>query len=80
MKPMKKITIRYCPVSPVKKMIASRVAADLKSEDDWSVETAKGGLGELSVTVNEEKIYNSNPLWHPTPGGVIKKVRAVLGR
>ena len=61
-------------------MIASRVAADLKNEDDWSVETVKGGLGELSVTVDEEKIYNSNPLWYPTPGTIIKKVRAALAR
>ena len=61
-------------------MIASRVAADLQNEKDLSVAIVKGGLGELSVTLDEEQIYSGNRLWYPTPGSVIKKVRAVLKR
>ncbi len=56
------------------------MAADLEKEDELNVRLVKGGLGELSVSVDEQKIFNSNPLWYPTPGGVIKKVRAALGR
>ena len=59
-------------------MIATRVAAELESENEISVETIKGRLGELSVSLGERKVYNSNPLWYPTPGSVIKKVRAAL--
>jgi hypothetical protein len=62
----------------VKKLIASRVAAELQKQHELRVETGKGGLGELSVSVDGSKVYNSNPLWYPTPAGVIKKVRAAL--
>jgi hypothetical protein len=59
-------------------MIASRVAANLTNEKEVSVEMVKGGLGELSVTLDEKKIFSTNPLWYPTPSGVIRKVRAAL--
>ena len=62
----------------MKKLIASRVAAELQKQHELKVETERGGLGELSVSVDGSKVYNSNPLWYPTPGGVIKKVRAAL--
>jgi hypothetical protein len=62
----------------VKKLIASRVAAELQKQHELRVETRKGALGELSVSVDGNKVYNSNPLWYPTPTGVIKKVRAAL--
>jgi len=54
------------------------VAADLSQEPDVRVETVKGGLGELSVDIDGSKAFESNRLWYPTPGGVIKKVRAAL--
>jgi hypothetical protein len=54
------------------------VAADLEQEQGIRVMRLKGGLGELSVSIDETKIFDSNRLWYPTPGGVIKKVRAVL--
>jgi hypothetical protein len=75
---MKNITIRYCPVWPIKNLIAARVAADLSQEPNVRVETIKGGLGELSVGVDGSKVFESSRLWYPTPGGVIKKVRAAL--
>ena len=59
-------------------MIAARVAADLSREPDVNVETTKGGLGELSVGIDGTKVFEGNRLWYPTPGVVIKKVRAAL--
>jgi len=54
------------------------VAADLSQEPDLTVETVKGGLGEMSVAIDGSKVFESSRLWYPTPGGVIKKVRAAL--
>lgn len=54
------------------------MAADLSQEPDLTVETVKGGLGELSVNIDGSKVFESNRLWYPTPSGVIKKVRAAL--
>jgi hypothetical protein len=54
------------------------VAADLSQERDLKVETVKGGLGELSVAIDGSMVFESSRLWYPTPGGVIKKVRAAL--
>ena len=62
----------------MKKAIAARVAAELGREEHVTVETVKGGLGELSVDVNGKRIFNVNRLWYPTPTSVIKKVRSVL--
>ena len=59
-------------------MIGARVAAELEKERNVRVERVKGGLGELSVSVNGHKVYNSNPLWYPTPGAVLNKVRRAL--
>ena len=42
------------------------------------VETVKGGLGELSVSIGDRKVVDTNRLWYPTPGSVLKKVRAAL--
>jgi hypothetical protein len=54
------------------------VAARLKEEDELEVETVKGGLGELSVSIDERKVVDTNRFWYPTPGSVLKKVRAAL--
>jgi len=75
---MTKITINYCPVWPGKKLIAARVAADLEHDTGVEVQTKKGGLGELSVDVNGKRVFTSSRLWYPTPGSILKKVRAVL--
>ena len=56
------------------------MAADLQNDNNVSVEMIKGGLGELSVSIDEQEIYDSSRLWYPTPGGVIKKVRAALAK
>lgn len=59
-------------------MIAARVAADLSRDSNVAVEMVKGGLGELRVDVNEQRVFTGNRLLYPTPGSVIKKVRAAL--
>jgi len=59
-------------------MIGARVAAELEREQNLRVERVKGGLGELSVSVDGRKVYHSNPLWYPMPGAVLNKVRPAL--
>jgi len=54
------------------------VEAELKKEGGVEVEMVRGGLGELSVSIDDRKVFNTNRLWYPTPGGVLKKVRAAL--
>ena len=54
------------------------MAAELSQEPEVRVDTVKGGLGELSVAIDESKVFEGSRLWYPTPGGVIKKVRAAL--
>jgi len=36
------------------------VAADLSQEPDLTVETVKGGLGELSVAIDGSKVFESS--------------------
>jgi hypothetical protein len=60
--------------------MASSVAAKLKQEGNLQVEMERGGLGEFSVTVDGEKVVNTNRLLYPRPSSVIKKVRTALGR
>jgi hypothetical protein len=54
------------------------VEAELKKEGGVEVETVRGGLGELSVSVDNRKVVNTNRLWYPAPGGVLQKVRDAL--
>ncbi|HET6671017.1 MAG TPA: hypothetical protein VFH15_12380 [Pyrinomonadaceae bacterium] len=56
------------------------MAADLEHEAEVEVQTRKGGLGELSVDVNGERVFTGSRLWYPTPSSIIKKVRAVLAQ
>ena len=59
-------------------MIASRVAAELEKEPGLQVEQIKGGLGELSVSIDGSKVYQGSRIWYPTPTAVVEKVRAAL--
>jgi hypothetical protein len=54
------------------------VAAQLSKEDDLKVETTKGGLGELSVSLDGQKVVDTNRLWYPSPRTVVVKVRKRL--
>ncbi len=59
-------------------MMASRVAAQLRKENDIEVETVKGGLGEFSVYLDEQKVVDTNRFWYPTTNKVVKKIQALL--
>ena len=58
--------------------MAARVAAQLSKENDIEVATAKGGLGEFSVSIDGQKVIDSNRLWYPTPRKVVAKVLNLL--
>jgi hypothetical protein len=59
-------------------MMATRVAAQLKEENNVETETVRGGLGEFSVWIDEQKVIDTNRLWYPTPGKIVKRVQALL--
>ena len=59
-------------------MMATRVAAQLKIENNVETETIRGGLGEFSVCIDDQKVIDTNPLWYPTPGKILKKIKALL--
>ncbi len=58
--------------------MAASVAAQLANEKEVEVETARGGLGEFSVSIDGKKIIDTNRFWYPTPGKVVAKTRARL--
>jgi hypothetical protein len=58
--------------------MAARVAAQVKEETGVNVETVKGGLGEFSVHIDGRKVVDTNRLWYPTPGKIVKRIVALL--
>ena len=58
--------------------MASRVAAQLRKENNAQVEVVKGGLGEFSVYVDDRKVIDTNRLWYPTPSKIVKKIQTLL--
>ena len=58
--------------------MAARVAAQLSKENDIEAATVKGGLGEFSVSIDGQKVINTNRFWYPRPGKVVAKVRKLL--
>lgn len=61
-------------------MMASRVAAHLNKEKFAEAETVKGGLGEFSVYIGEQKVIDTNRFWYPSTNKIIKKVQALLAK
>jgi len=59
-------------------MMASRVAAQLTRENNAEVETVKGGLGEFSVYMDEQKVIDTNRFWYPSPAKIVEKIKALL--
>jgi len=59
-------------------MMASRVAARIRKENNAQVEVVKGGLGEFSVHIDDQKVIDTNRLWYPTPSKIVKKLQALL--
>jgi len=58
--------------------MAASVAAQLSKENDLEVETAKGGLGEFSVSIDGQKVIDTNRLWYLTTSKMVKKIRVLL--
>jgi hypothetical protein len=56
------------------------VEAELKKEDGVEVETVRGGMGELSVSIDDRKVVKANRFFAPSPEGFLKKVRAALAK
>ena len=61
-------------------MMASRVAAKLKKENGVIPEMVHGGLGEFSVYIDDDKVFDANRFWYPTPSKVVKTIQALLAR
>ena len=59
-------------------MMATRVAAELSKQSNADTEIVRGGLGELSVYIDGQKVIDTNRLWYPLPGNVVKRVQALL--
>lgn len=59
-------------------MKASRVAAQLKKENNIEVEMVKGGFGEFSIYIDEEKVIDTNRFWFPTTDKVVKNIQTLL--
>lgn len=57
--------------------MAARVAAQLSNEN-VKVNTVRGGLGEFSVSIDDQKVVDTNRFWYPTPGKVVTEVRKLL--
>jgi hypothetical protein len=58
--------------------MAARVAAQLSKENGVEVETARGGLGEFSVSIEGQMVIDTNRLWYPRPSKVVAKTRTLL--
>ena len=50
----------------------------MRKENDLEVEVVKGGLLELSVEVDGERVIETNRLWYPLPGSLAKRTREFL--
>lgn len=59
-------------------MMASRVAAQLRKENNIEVELVKGGFGEFSVYIDEEKVIDTKRFWFPTTDKVVKNIQILL--
>ena len=58
--------------------MASRVAAQLRKENNAQVEVVRGGLGEFSVYIDDRKVIDTNRFWYPTPSTIVRKIQALL--
>ena len=56
------------------------MAEELRKENDVEVEVVKGGLLELSVDIDGEKVIETNRLWYPRPSGLVRKTREFLNK
>lgn len=50
----------------------------MRREADVEVEVVKGGMLELSVVIDGEKVVDTNRLWYPMPGSLATRAREFL--
>ncbi len=76
---MRHVVIRTCPICPARRAVAERVAAELGRVPDVRAEITRGGLGELSVTVDGRSAFRSwGILIAPSAKKVLRQVEALL--
>lgn len=56
------------------------MAAQLKQDDDLTVTTVPGGLGEFSVLIDGAKVINYNRLLYPTTRKMVAATRTFLAK
>jgi hypothetical protein len=54
------------------------VAAELKNDSDVQVTIVRGGLGELSVSIDNRKVIDTNRLWYPRPSKLVNDIRSLI--
>lgn len=54
------------------------MAKHLRTESELSVETVKGGLGEFSIFIDDQRVIDTNRLWYPSPVKIVEGVRVLL--
>jgi hypothetical protein len=59
-------------------MIAARVAAAFENDSDVQAAIVKGGLGELSVSLDGKKVIDTNRFLYPRPSKIVNDIRALL--
>lgn len=56
------------------------MAEKLKEGNDVKVEVVKGGLLELSIGIDGEKVIETNRLWYPLPSTLVRRTRELLDK
>jgi len=59
-------------------MIAARVAAAFENDNDVQAAIVKGELGELSVSIDGEKVIDTNRFLYPRPGRIVNDIKSLL--
>ena len=52
----------------------------MSKENGVEAETVRGGLGEFSLSIDGEKVIDTNRLWYPAPSKVVAKTRKLLAK
>lgn len=58
--------------------MAASVAAQLAKQTNSEIETTAGGLGEFSISIDGEKVIDTNRLWYPSPKKTVAKTVEIL--
>jgi hypothetical protein len=75
---MPRVVIRTCPICPVRRAVAARVASEL-NQAGTSTEVVRGGLGELSAWLDGRRVFRSwGVLVSPSAERVLRQVEEAL--